>query len=208
MSRGEKRHGDFAGRGFTLKKTFLSSGCPTFSTCEGSSNKLPIQNRSVSPFHPCLAPQAPSPRDSPYLTGIRGWRFFLAFQTQMDGRGRPSPQWPTPPVERPPSGRSPHCWLQREYEGLGFAMYWGATGKAQLVRRKPHSFACSLGRAASRFAAVCLPRAWKSVPVALVSRPFRTAGRGLPALPKARQIRMVWFYAVPGAGLGGAVTRR
>ena len=49
-ARGERRHGDFAGRSFALKKTSLSSVCPTFSTCEGSSRKLPIQNRSVSPF--------------------------------------------------------------------------------------------------------------------------------------------------------------
>ena len=42
-----------------------------------------------------------------------------------------------------------------------------------------------VGRAASPFAAVRLPSARESVPFALVSRSFRSAGRGLPALPAA-----------------------
>ncbi len=39
---------------------------PAFSGCEVSSNKRPIQNLSVSPFPPCLAPQAPPSRENPY----------------------------------------------------------------------------------------------------------------------------------------------
>ncbi len=66
-ARGERRHGDFAGRSFALEKTSLSSVCPTFSMREGSSNKLPIQNRSVSP---CLRSSVfgaagPFPKESP-----------------------------------------------------------------------------------------------------------------------------------------------